>query len=178
MGQTANSVLAGWSTFYEIAGSAAGALTGLQFVVITLISQTKAIGSMREIRAFGTPTVVHFCMALLISATMSAPWQRLPDLAICMGAYGAAGILYSLRVLFHAHKADYSPDAEDWLWYTAIPMVAYGALIAAAILFSAHPTWALAIIAVTDFVFLFAGIHNAWDTVTYVALQQASKKTD
>ncbi len=178
MGQAANLVLASWAILYEIAGSAAGALTGLQFVVITLISQRRATGTMHEIRAFGTPTVVHFCVSLLIAATMSAPWQVLTDLGICIGAYGTAGILYSLQVLSHARKADYNPDAEDWLWYTVIPMAAYTALIAAGILFWWRPMWALVIIAVTDFVFLFVGIHNAWDTVTYVAMRQATEKQD
>ena len=48
--------LANWQNFYVIVGSAAGALTGLQFIAIVLIAQTRATGSMREIRAFGTPT--------------------------------------------------------------------------------------------------------------------------
>ena len=33
--------LRNWQNFYEIVGSSAGALTGLQFVVITLITQTR-----------------------------------------------------------------------------------------------------------------------------------------
>jgi hypothetical protein len=67
---------ADWANFYVIVRSSAGALTGLQFVVIILIAEAQAEGSMREIRAFGTPTVVHFCAALLISAIVSAPWLR------------------------------------------------------------------------------------------------------
>ena len=33
-----------------------------------------------------------------------------------------------------------------------------------------HPTSALFVIAATALLLLFIGIHNAWDTVTYVAL--------
>jgi hypothetical protein len=55
-------------------GSSAGALTGLQFVVIALIAQSGGTTSKREIRAFGTPTVIHFCAALVISVVMNIPW--------------------------------------------------------------------------------------------------------
>ena len=165
-------LLSAWTNFYVIVGSSAGALTGLQFVVIALISQVKATGSMRDIRAFGTPTVVHFCVCLLISATMTAPWHSLDHLAFCVGAFGIAGILYSMRVLWHARKAEYNPDAEDWFWYTALPLAAYTALaVAAATVWWWAPRIGLSVIAATSLLFLFLGIHNAWDTVTYIAVQ-------
>src|SRR6266550_3049938 len=66
-----------WESFYVIVGSSAGALTGLQFVVIALIAEEEASASMLEVRAFGTPTVVHFCAVLFISAVLSAPWHTL-----------------------------------------------------------------------------------------------------
>jgi hypothetical protein len=51
---------AAWESFYVIVGSSAGALTGLQFVVITLGAEKKALGDGGTTRAFATPTVVHF----------------------------------------------------------------------------------------------------------------------
>ena len=58
------SPLARWENFYVIVGSSAGALTGLQFVVMALIADAQAKATMHEVRAFGTPTVVHFlCLA-------------------------------------------------------------------------------------------------------------------
>jgi hypothetical protein len=35
-----------------------------------------------------------------------------------------------------------------------------------------HPTLALFVIAATALQLLFVGIHNAWDTVTYIALKR------
>lgn len=172
MEQTASSALAGWMTFYEIAGSSAGALTGLQFVVMTLISQTRTTGSMREIQAFGTPTVVHFCVALLISATMAAPWQVFSDLRVCLGVYGVLGVVYSVRVMWHARNAKYNPDAADWTWYTVVPLLAHLVLITAATLLLSRLTLSLVMIAVTDFAFVFLGIRNSWDTVTYISLNR------
>ena len=68
MEEAAVSALSRWENFYVIVGSSAGALTGLQFVVIALIAETEALGGVQEIRAFGTPTIVHFCVSLLIAA--------------------------------------------------------------------------------------------------------------
>ncbi|MDQ2839643.1 MAG: hypothetical protein M3Y72_01105 [Acidobacteriota bacterium] len=163
--------LANWQNFYVIVGSAAGALTGLQFVVIALIAQTRATGSMREIRAFGTPTVIHFCSALLISALTAAPWQALTNFGICLGSCGVAGVVYSLSVLRHARKAAYKPDLEDWIWYTAFPLVAHVALVAAALLLWTNAAWSLFTLAADTLFFLLLGVHNSWDTVTYIAVQ-------
>jgi hypothetical protein len=54
------SLLAEWDNFYVIAGSSAGGLTGLTFVVIALASDAKRI-NMRGLRVYVTPTIVHFC---------------------------------------------------------------------------------------------------------------------
>lgn len=168
------SPLTAWHNFYAIVGSSSGALTGLQFVVIALIAQARAAGSMNEVRAFGTPTVVHFCAALSISAIVSAPWQALHSVAIALIVCGAAGVLYAVRVILHAHKqTGYAPDAEDWAWYAALPLLAYSALLASgALLFEGQIAVSLPVTAATALLLLFIGIRNAWDTVTYVAIQR------
>ena len=57
--------LSSWESFYVIVGSSGAALTGLQFVMIALIADSQRRSSLAEINAFGTPTVVHFCFALV-----------------------------------------------------------------------------------------------------------------
>jgi hypothetical protein len=52
--EPARTALAAWESFYIIVGSSAGALTGLQFVVIALIADSKTPSSSPEIAAFGT----------------------------------------------------------------------------------------------------------------------------
>src|ERR1041384_135850 len=98
------SPLARWENFYVIVGSSAGALTGLQFVVIALISEARMARSMLEVRAFGTPTVVHFCASLLIAAIASSPWERLASAGIAFAICGLAGVAYQLRALTHARR--------------------------------------------------------------------------
>lgn len=170
--------LASWQNFYVIIGSSAGALTGLQFVVMTLVSQARAAGSVRNIYAFGTPTVVHFCTALLISAGMAAPWLSTESLSGCIAACGVAGCVYSSRVFWHARAADYKPDLEDWIWYLILPLVAHAALLCTAALMWRHNPWSLVAIAADSLMFLLLGVHNSWDTVTFIAIQQAKPGAD
>src|SRR6476619_5213635 len=94
--ETAKAPLAAWESFYVIVGSSGAALTGLQFVVIALIAEVRPRGSMREIAAFGTPTIVHFCAVLLISAILSAPWHSLGKVAFALGICGVVGIIYGV----------------------------------------------------------------------------------
>lgn len=48
-----------WDSFDVIIGSAAGALTGLQIVVMTLIAQRPPVLAADAGSAFATPTIVH-----------------------------------------------------------------------------------------------------------------------
>jgi hypothetical protein len=91
--------LAGWENFYVIVGSSAGALIGLQFVVITLIADTPiARADAQAGGAFSTPSVVHFGAVLLLSAIVSAPWSGLTPVAVLWGLLGLFGIAYSVIV--------------------------------------------------------------------------------
>lgn len=174
--KAAGPLLAQWQNFYVIVGSSAGALTGLQFVVMALIKDTQHMGGMSEVRAFGTPTVVHFCAALLVSGIASAPWPSLSSAATALALCGAAGVAYAASVIKHAlRQSGYKPDAEDWFWYAALPMFAYAALFIAAIALGQHRPLSLFVIAGTTLLLLFDGIHNAWDTVTYVAVSHAER---
>lgn len=169
--EEARSSLAAWEGFYIIVGSSGGALTGLQFVVIALIAEAKRQSTAQEVSAFGTPTVVHFCSVLLMSAILSAPWQGLSRVAPALGACGLAGVVYCLIVVRRARRqAGYRPVFSDWLGHAVLPLIAYALLLSAAILLPAYPQRALFVIGAMSLLLLFIGIRNAWDGVTYVAV--------
>jgi hypothetical protein len=168
--------LASWEVFYLIVGSSAAALTGLQFVVIVLGADLNTLGGMPAIRAFGTPTIVHFCAVLLISALVSAPWHAPSSAALSVGTCGVAGVAYMMMVVRQARRqTSYRPDLEDWLWHGVLPLVAYAALLAAAIVFPRRPAPSLFVIGAAAVLLLFIGIHNAWDAVTYIARGRMSE---
>jgi hypothetical protein len=176
MEQAALSPFAAWESFYVIVGSSAGALTGLQFVVVVLGSEMNMI-SGGAASAFATPTIVHFCAVLLISAILSAPWHAIWTPGVALLICGTVGVLYSLMVMRRARRQkDYKPVFEDWLWHMAFPFIAYSMLLVASVLLPENPTsWLFAIGASAVFL-LFIGIHNAWDAVMYIALQKRQKE--
>lgn len=162
--------LGSWEVFYLILGSSAAALIGLQFVVIVLGADLNTLGGMPSIRAFGTPTIVHFCAVLLISALVSAPWHKVSSAAIVLGVAGFAGVVYMLRVVRHARRQTYYvPDLGDWTWHAALPLIAYATLLVTAVVFPRDTAPSLFVIGGAVALLLFVGIHNAWDAVTYIA---------
>ncbi len=167
-------MLTTWQNFYVIIGSSAAALTGLMFVVITLIAGTREPRASEAVAAFSTPNIVHFCAALLVAAILSAPWQVLWHVSLLLGLCGLGGVAYLVIVLRRTlRQTSYQPVLEDWLWHTVFPFVSYAALVVAAMLFPGHPAPALFVIAAVTLLLLFIGIHNAWDTVTYVAFERS-----
>src|SRR5438045_7157324 len=90
--------LEGWENFYVIVGSAAGALIGLQFVVVTLIAERPPLRAAEAGAAFATPTIVHLGVVLLLSAIVSVPWHEIGALSILWGVVGLTGIMYGAVV--------------------------------------------------------------------------------
>jgi hypothetical protein len=173
MQETTLAPLAGWESFYVIVGSSAAALTGLQFVVIALVNDVRPRGSNEAINAFGTPTIVHFCLALLTASLLSAPWRTLASPALALAATGLGGLLYAAIVIRRARRqSDYKPVFEDWLWHAILPVLAYGAIIGGASAMVADAPDALFAVAAATLLLVFIGIHNAWDTVTYITFSQ------
>lgn len=171
MTQEPLAAVAAWETFYVIVGSSAAVLTGLQFVVMALVAESRTPSSLREVNAFGTPTVVHFCAVLLGAATLSAPWHRLASVAVTLGVFGAAGVVYTMIVVRRARQSPaYKPVLEDWIWHVVLPLVAYTVTTAAAIVLPRHSGPPLFAIAAMALLLLYVGIHNSWDTITYIAV--------
>jgi len=172
-----HALLADWESFYIIVGSCAGALTGLQFVVMALVADSRHGATTPEIAAFGTPTVLHFCAALLVSALLSAPWTWMAGVQVALGLCSLGGILYCGIVIRRARRTQaYRPELEDWIWHAALPLVAYLTLMVGAAILSSYPEPALSLTGATSLGLVFIGIHNAWDTITYLVTE--AKKQD
>ena len=173
MEPAAHSYLSAWESFYVIVGSSGAALTGLQFVVIALIAETEQRTLIGQVNAFGTPNVVHFCAALLVSAILSAPWHRLSSAGLAVGLCGAAGVLYAAVVIRRARRqTGYRPVLEDWVWHAVLPLLSYGALLVSSFMLRRNPDRSLFLIGAATVLLVFIGIHNAWDTVTYIAVER------
>lgn len=161
--------LAAWENFYVIVGSSAGALIGLQFVVITLIAN-RPVGPGQEQAgaAFATPTIVHFCVVLLLAGVQSAPWRGVGPVALIWGLLGLSGMVYELIVARRMRaQTAYAPVFEDWLFHVLLPLAGYAAIAAMAWIARSNMDDALYVMSAAALLLLFVGIHNAWDAVTY-----------
>ena len=163
-----------WQTYYVLIGTAAATLTGLMFVVVTLLPgiQVRASRPSEVFATFNTPNVVHFGLAGLVAALLLVPWPALWQASLLLGLASLVGVSYVLLVLRRmGRQRDYQPVLEDWLFHTILPLVSYTALVAAALLLLSQPAPALFVIAAATLLLLFIGIHNAWDLVTYMATE-------
>ena len=172
MADTAPSLLSAWSNYFFMTGSSAAALTGLLFVVISLIMARERTEGAREGTAtFTTPTVMHFATVLFVSGALTAPWHSLVPAGALVALIGLYGVVYILRVMRRTRRLTiYTPDLEDWIWYSILPLGAYSVISAGAIGLMTAPAPALFALAGGVMLLIFTAIRNAWDLVTYIAV--------
>ena len=166
--------LAAWESYYVIVGTSGAALIGMQFVVMTLIADRRNLAAGDTIKAFGSPTVVHLTVALVISAAMSAPWTTLAPAGIAMLLCGLSGLTYAALVIYRTRKqTTYVPVWQDWVWYAMLPSITYLALSVSAWLLNTNTEAALFTIAAVALVLILIGVHNAWDSITHIVVEGA-----
>jgi hypothetical protein len=159
-----------WQNFYVIVGSSAGALTGLQFVVMALIADMPAMEQESQaITVFSTPSIVNFGVVLLLAAVLVMPWQSITPISIVWGIAGAAGIFYTALVGWRFKKQRaYSPVFEDYFFRVIMPVIGYAVLGSAAFTAKTYERAALFQVAGVTLLLLFLGIHDAWDNAIYL----------
>jgi hypothetical protein len=180
------SALTDWENFYIIVGGSAGALIGLQFVVITLIADMPNMeGAEQATGVFTTPSVIHFSVVLLLAAIISIPWNSIVPVAALWGIIGLAGMGYLIIITRRmGRQKAYEPVFEDWLFHVLLPLVAYVTMTLAAAVARSYEHCALFGVGAAALLLLFVGIHNAWDLVTHIVFmrrrqnQEDSEKKD
>jgi len=157
-----------WDSFYVIIGSAAGALSGLQFVVVTLVAEKPSLRATEAGAAFATPTIVHFSAVLLVSALIRIPRHTIAPLAVLWGVIGLGGLAYELAVARHLRRqVVYPMQLEDWTFHLLLPSVGYAILVGSAVAAWVYERESLFGAATAALMLLFIGIHNSWDSIAY-----------
>jgi hypothetical protein len=169
--------LAGWDNFYVIVGSAAGGLTGLTFVVIALVRDASRVNPV-GLRAFVSPTMVHFGGVLALAAYMSMPHQHIATLSAGLLLGGIAGVSYGVRtavLLRRSLTGGYTPVREDWVWNVIVPSVSYAGIACLGILIWHRAEQSLFAVAALALLLLFTGIRNAWDIAVWMTTQKGAE---
>jgi lysylphosphatidylglycerol synthetase-like protein (DUF2156 family) len=162
----------GWDNFFYLIGSAAGALIGLMFVVITLTAGHEPRRVERGAPVYVTPIVFHFAVVFIISVMSLVPGISQSVAAAILGLCAIAGLAYSVVTTVRLCRSGWEDPIPDWsdkCFYGFLPTIIYLALAAAAVAapFSESKTvYAIGAI-VTGLLLL--GIRNAWDLATTLA---------
>lgn len=167
----------GWENFYLLVGSAAGALIGLLFVVVTLTAGSERARIQRGQALYMTPTVVHFAAVLSIAALAMVPGVAPGVVGGLLITTGLAGGVYG-GVTAWRIQAGGSEHWSDVWFYGCLPATAYLALAGCGggVLMAAGPaTYAVAALGLT---LLFIGVRNAWDLVTWLAPRRSADPAD
>jgi hypothetical protein len=174
-----SSLLAGWDNFYVITGGAAGGLTGLTFVVITLAADAHRVKPV-AVKAFVSPTIVHFGTVLALAAYLTMPRHTVASLSFGLGAVGLAGLVYmaTIAAAIHRIKSAYTPVLDDWIWNVILPALCFCLLLTVALLFSTLPKQCPYGIAAAIMLLMIVGIHNAWDIAVWNSVNKQNDKTE
>ena len=111
-------ILRDWQSFYLLAGTASATLIGLMFVAISFGARLVPTQSESSVRAFVTPTVIHFSAVLILSVSALIPTFTNEWFAFVLALLGSSGLVYGLQVIRQMllHRGQGQPlDAEHWI---------------------------------------------------------------
>ena len=171
MSVSLDQTLRDWRDFYVMGGTAAATLVGLMFVFASIgASQVARQSILRPMRAFITPTVVHFGAALLVCLVSIMPSHSERSLGGVLGVGALIGVAYCARsyvLIFRSFAAGLA--WEDRLFYALIPFAGYLLLLASAALeLDERPADANLLAGIAIIVLIVAGLRNAWDMTVWM----------
>jgi hypothetical protein len=165
-----------WRDFYMMGGTAAATLVGLMFVFASVGAGQVARRNLGAMRAFITPTVVHFGAALLVCLVSIMPGHSERSLGGVLGVGALIGVAYCSQILlliFRSFAAGL--EWEDRLFYALIPFAGYLLLLASAALeLDQRPADANILAGTAIIVLIVAGLRNAWDMTVWMTTRGAN----
>ena len=162
----------GWDNFFYLMGSAAAALIGLLFVVITLTAGFERSQAMRGASLYMTPTALQFASVLSVSAVALAPRVPVVLRAGLFAVVALVGLGHAVRSCFGIRSLRPGASPPHWtdFWcYGAVPLALYASLAGSGYALWAGQPWAVHAIAAVLLGLLLCGLRNAWDLVTWIA---------
>jgi hypothetical protein len=161
-----------WHDFYVLVGTASATLVGLMFVAASIGAQVFTEQNREALRAFISPTVVHFSAILFISILAAIPSETWLTLGGLLIAAGAAGIVYSTRILLQLHiRRRFNVDVIDRMFYAAVPLLGHLLVLISGCLLLVQAAWSLDVLAAGLMTLLAAGIRNAWDMMLWIVIR-------
>jgi hypothetical protein len=158
----------GWNDFFMLAGTTAGTLIGLIFVVITLGGAEHGIdGDEARTRLFITPILVNFTSVLIVALLTVAPTSA-PLHAIALGLIGCAGLGYVMNLALTSRRRT-DTEGLELSWNVLFPIAAYALLATAAAAWALRASFANTIGAAACVLLLITAIRNSWVVTLVIA---------
>lgn len=164
-----------WHDLYIVIGSASATLIGLMFVAASVGTGVYSKDRYHALRAFLSPTVVHFACAVAACMFAIAPLRYWVLFGLLIGATGLYGIGYAAMVWRNMlrHGLTMPIDLEDRICYAAIPAVGYATMLAAGITLCDGYETGCALLAIAMGLLLLIGIRNAWDMTIFTVMRRS-----
>jgi hypothetical protein len=163
----------GWQDYFLLVGSAAAALIGLLFVVVTLTAGRERSAVELGQRYYMSPIVADLAAVLVLSGAAMMPNLHPIPFGAFIAAAGLVGFIADLRIAQGIGRL--SIPGENMLfdrsWYGLVPALVSLLIAGAGIAILRQVGWAPFALAVVLMVLLLVCVHNAWDLVTYIAPQ-------
>src|SRR5437660_3931460 len=115
-----------WHDFYLLVGTAAATLVGLMFVAASIGATVFSEEHKAAMRAFISPTVVHFSAALVLCVLAMIPSHTWLTFSALLAALSVAGLVYSGKIWFEMFvRRRFNVDLVDRMFYALIPVLGY-----------------------------------------------------
>ncbi len=162
-----------WHDFYILIGTASATLIGLMFVAASVGARCFDAEREAPLRAFLTPTVVHFGAILVTCLMGTVPSQTRSSLCALVLAGGLVGMGFTTRVWMNMHRQGITKtiDLADLFCYLFLPALSYLMMTGFGIVLSIRPNLGLELLATTLVVLLLLGIRNAWDMTLWIVVR-------
>src|SRR5215467_7934004 len=165
-------LLDAWHDFDVLIGTAAATLVGLMFVAASIGASVFTEKDRAALKAFISPTVVHFSAVLLVAIVSLIPSHDWPALAGLLALVGIPGAIYSANLWLQLFiRRRFNIDIVDRLFYALIPVLGYLLLLLAALVLLRQSPAGLDLLAAGQITLLLAGIRNAWDMMLWIVIR-------
>jgi hypothetical protein len=165
-------LLEAWHDFDLLIGTAAATLVGLMFVAASIGASVFMEKDRAAMKAFISPTVVHFSAVLVVAMVSLIPSHDWPALAGLLALVAIPGAVYSVNLWLQLFvRRRFNIDIVDRLFYALIPVLGYLLLLLAAFVLFRQSSAGLDLLAAAQITLLLAGIRNAWDMMLWIVIR-------
>ncbi len=166
--------LEGWRDFYLLVGTAGATLLALLFVAVSLGTGYLTQERQAATRTFMSPVMIHFTSVFFLSAVSMVPHHSAPFFAAIVGATALFGLSVASYITMQVLRTDMTRYWQDYFAYGFWPVVAYLALLGAAVLIYLRIEIGLDVLGGALLLLAIVNIRNAWDlTLTMVRQHHA-----